>query len=86
MTTRRIKYGSPQKLFVNNKELFFPSTRLNNFFTFEQSFVKMKIKANGFGFYYSKDDGHEAYKIPYFIISVDVLIRLCGLCGRRICC
>ena len=22
MTTRRIKYGSPQKLFVNNKELF----------------------------------------------------------------
>ena len=28
----------------------------------------------------------EAYKIPYFIISVDVLIRLCGLCGRRICC
>ena len=46
----------------------------------------MKIKANGFGFYYSKDDGHEAYKIPYFIISVDVLNRLCGLCGRRICC
>ena len=46
----------------------------------------MKIKANGFGFYYCKDDGHETFKIPYFIISVDVLIRLCGLCGRRICC
>ncbi|MBP3515936.1 MAG: hypothetical protein J6K65_06960, partial [Alphaproteobacteria bacterium] len=61
----------------------FPSTLHNKFFTFNCCFVKIKIKANGFGFYYSKDDGHEAYKIPYFIISVDVLIRLCGLCGRR---
>jgi len=64
----------------------FPSTRLNKFFTLKHFFVKIEIKANGFGSYYSKDDGHEAYKIPYFIISVDVLIRLCGLCGRRICC
>ncbi len=62
------------------------STLRNYLFTLFAIFVKIEIKANGFGFYYSKDDGHEAYKIPYFIISVDVLIRLCGLCGRRICC
>lgn len=68
MTTRRIKYGSPQKLFVNNKELFFCPVRAIILFVI---FVKIKIKANGFVFYYSKNDGHEAYKILYFIISTE---------------